>query len=109
MVIMSDNPEASFSSFGKYDLEDELELILPNTLIKFHRISENAFSYYRKNSEGKVVEKIIPVKSQDVKIELAPIDPLIILQEELIMSYYNLIRKFILVKILQQVYLLTVL
>ena len=52
MKIMSDNPEVSFSSFGKYDLEDELELILPNTLIKFHRISENAFSYYRKNSEG---------------------------------------------------------
>ena len=76
MKIMSDNPEVSFSSFGKYDLEDELELILPNTLIKFHRISENAFSYYRKNSEGKVVEKIIPVKSQDVKIELAPIRPL---------------------------------
>ena len=76
MKIMSDNPEVSFSSFGIYDLQDELELILPNTLIKFRMISENAFSYYRKNSEGKVIEQIIPVKSQNVKIELAPIQPL---------------------------------
>lgn len=76
MKIMSDNSELTFSNFGIYDLVDQLELILPNTLIKFHRISENAFSYYRKNSEGNVVEKIIPVKSQDVKIELAPIRPL---------------------------------
>ena len=76
MKIMSDNSELTFSNFGIYDLVDQLELVLPNTLIKFHRISENAFSYYRKNSEGNVVEKIIPVKSQDVKIELAPIRPL---------------------------------
>ena len=76
MKIMSDNSELTFSNFGIYDLVDQLELILPNTLIKFQRISENAFSYYRKNSEGNVVEKIIPVKSQDVKIELAPIRPL---------------------------------
>ena len=55
---------------------DELELLLPNTSIKFHRISDNAFSYFRKNSEGKIVEKIIPVKSNDLKIELAPIRPL---------------------------------
>ena len=76
MKIMSDNSELTFSNFGIYDLDDQIELILPNTLIKLHRISENAFSYYRKNSEGNVVEKIIPIKSQDVKIELAPIRPL---------------------------------
>ena len=73
---MSNNPETVFSNYGIYDLEDELELLLPNTLIKFHRISDNAFSYFRKNSENKIIEKIIPVKSNDLKIELAPIRPL---------------------------------
>jgi len=76
MKIMSNASEIVFSNYGMYDLEDELELILPNTSIKFHRISDNAFSYFRKNSEGKIIEKIIPVKSNDLKIELAPIRPL---------------------------------
>ena len=73
---MSDNPETVLSNYGIYDLKDELELLLPNTSIKFHRISDNAFSYFRKNSEGNIIEKIIPVKSDDIKIELAPIRPL---------------------------------
>ena len=73
---MSDTPEINFSNYGIYGLEDELELLLPNTSIKFHRISDNAFSYFRKNSEGRIIEKIIPVKSNDLKIELAPIRPL---------------------------------
>ena len=73
---MSDNPETVLSNYGIYDLKDELELLLPNTSIKFHRISDNAFSYFRKNSEGNIIEKIIPVKSNDLKIELAPIRPL---------------------------------
>ena len=73
---MSDTSEIVFSNYGIYDLEDEFELLLPHTSIKFHRISDNAFSYFRKNSEGKIIEKIIPVKSNDLKIELAPIRPL---------------------------------
>jgi uncharacterized protein len=73
---MSDNSEETFSNYGIYDLESDLELLLPNTIIKFHRISDNAFSYFRKNSEGKIIEKIIPVRSNDLKIELAPIRPL---------------------------------
>ena len=56
---MSDNSEETFSNYGIYDLESDLELLLPNTIIKFHRISDNAFSYFRKNSEGKIIEKII--------------------------------------------------
>ena len=76
MKIMSNNPETVLSNYGIYDLEDELEFFLPNTSIKFHRITDNAFSYFRKNSEGRIIEKIIPVKSNDLKIELAPIRPL---------------------------------
>jgi uncharacterized protein len=73
---MSDTSEETFSNYGIYDLESDLELLLPNTIIKFHRISDNAFSYFRKNSQGKIIEKIIPVRSNDLKIELAPIRPL---------------------------------
>ena len=78
MKTMSDNSEMQlFQIMDVYDLESDLELLLPNTIIKFHRISDNAFSYFRKNSEGmQVVEKIIPVKSNNPKIELAPIRPL---------------------------------
>jgi len=73
---MSDTPETSFSNYGVYDVNDLLELSLPNTEIKIQRIAENAFSYYRKNSEGKIIEKMIPSKSNDLKIEIAPIRPL---------------------------------
>jgi len=68
--------ENNFSNYGIYDIKENLELYLPNTEIKIQRIGENAFSYFRKDSEGKVVEKMIPTKSNDVKIELAPIRPL---------------------------------
>ncbi len=76
MKTMDTDSDTAFSNYGLYDLDSDLELLLPNTVIKFHRISDNAFSYFRKNSEGKIVEKIIPVKSQNLKIELAPIRPL---------------------------------
>ena len=70
------NTEKNFSNYGIYDIKENLELHLPNIEIKIQRIGENAFSYFRKDSEGKVVEKMIPTKSNDVKIELAPIRPL---------------------------------
>jgi len=66
----------NFSNYGIYDIKENLELSLPNTEIKIQRIGDNAFSYFRKDSEGKVIEKMIPTKSNDVKIELAPIRPL---------------------------------
>ena len=37
MKIMSNNSEKSFSNFGIYDLDDQIEFILPNTIIKFTR------------------------------------------------------------------------
>ena len=68
--------ESNFSNYGLYDIKENLELFLPNTEIKIEQIGNNAFSYFRKDSEGKVIEKMIPTKSDDVKIELAPIRPL---------------------------------
>ena len=73
---MSTDSEISFSNFGIYDVEDNLELTFPDSEIKFEKIGENAFSYFRKNSEGKIIEKMIPVKSNSIKIEVAPIRPL---------------------------------
>ncbi|MFQ5782595.1 MAG: DUF432 domain-containing protein [Nitrosopumilus sp.] len=69
----SDNP---FSNYGVYKISDSLELSLPNTVIKIERVGENAFSYFRRDSEGKITEKMIPAKSNEIQIEIAPIRPL---------------------------------
>ncbi len=70
---MSDN---NYSQYGVYDITEEIELQFPKTQIRIKRISEKVFSYYRKNSEDKITEKIIPLKTENMKIELAPIRPL---------------------------------
>lgn len=67
---------SNFSSYGVYPVSDTLEFSLPNIAIKIERIGENAFSYYRKDSEGNVSEKMIPAKSNEIQVELAPIRPL---------------------------------
>jgi len=68
--------QSNFSKYGLYTVNENLELTLPDTMIKFERIGENAFSYFRQDSEGKIIEKMIPAKSNELKIELAPIRPL---------------------------------
>jgi len=73
---MSENMENNFSNYGVYDVDNTLELVLPDTEIKIERVGENAFSYFRKNSDGEIIEKMIPVKSEKIKIELAPVRPL---------------------------------
>ena len=73
---MTENMENNFSNYGVYDVDDALELTLPDTEIKIERVGENAFSYFRKNSDGEIIEKMIPVKSEKIKIELAPVRPL---------------------------------
>lgn len=65
-----------FSNYGTYSVFDKLELKLPKTEIKIEQKSENQFTYFRKNSEGKITNKIIPRQGRDLHIELAPILPL---------------------------------
>ena len=65
-----------FSKYGLYEIDETLSLNFPDTEIKFEKISSKVFSYYRLNSEGKTVEKIIPLKSEILKIEVSPIRPL---------------------------------
>ncbi len=74
--MSEDTVESEFSKYGVYDVTDRLELSLPETLVKIERIGERAFSYFRQDSEGKTVEKMIPAKSNELRIELAPIRPL---------------------------------
>ena len=74
---MSDKiSESTFSNYGVYEINENLELFLPNTVIKIDRIGEKAFSYLKKDSEGNITEKMIPAKSNKIKVEIAPIRPL---------------------------------
>lgn len=74
---MSDEQvEVNFSNYGIYEVIDNLEIYLPNSTIKIEKIGDNAFSYFRKDSEGKVSEKMIPTNTNSLKIEMAPIRPL---------------------------------
>ena len=66
----------AFSKYGLYSISDSLTLIFPNIEIKFERVSSKVFSYFRTNSEGETVEKIIPAESEKLQIEVCPIRPL---------------------------------
>ncbi len=74
--MSQENSENPFSNYGVYEISDQIELSLPNTIIKIERIGENAFSYFRQDSEGNITEKMIPAKSNTINIEVAPIRPL---------------------------------
>ena len=74
--MSEDTVESNYSKYGEYSVNDHLELNFPETSVKIERIGEHAFSYFRQDSEGKIVEKMIPAKSNELKIEVAPIRPL---------------------------------
>jgi len=74
--MSEDTVESNYSKYGEYSITDHLELSFPETSVKIERIGEHAFSYFREDSEGKIVEKMIPAKSNELKIEVAPIRPL---------------------------------
>ncbi len=74
--MSNDTVESNFSNYGVYQINENLELFLPNTIIKIEKIGDGAFSYFRRDSEGIIVEKIIPKKLNNIRIELAPIRPL---------------------------------
>ena len=74
--MSNETSEPTFSNYGAYKITENLELSLPNTVIKIERVGENAFSYFRKDTEGEITEKMIPAKSNEIKIEMAPIRPL---------------------------------
>ena len=68
--------QQNYASYGKYTVTDSLDLNFPRTEIKIKRVSDKVFSYYRKNSEDQETEKIIPLKTENMELEVAPIRPL---------------------------------
>lgn len=65
-----------FTKYGIYKITDSVEFNLPNVEIKIKRVSENVFSYVRKDAEENLLEKMIPTKSDELVLELSPIRPL---------------------------------
>ncbi|MDH3854398.1 MAG: DUF432 domain-containing protein [Nitrosopumilus sp.] len=65
-----------YSKYGSYEIEEKLELFFPSVDVRISRDDEGHFSYLRKDSEGNIVEKIIPSISKKIRIEVAPIRPL---------------------------------
>ena len=76
MDTLEESKKSEFSDYGIYKITDYLELLLPNVEIQIKKLSENVFSYVRKDTEDNIVEKMIPVTSDDLTIELSPIRPL---------------------------------
>lgn len=64
-----------FSNYGKYVIEDELNLELPYTSISFKKESEKKFAYDRIDSQDSKCSKIITTKSDAPEILLVPITP----------------------------------
>ena len=62
--------ENEFSVYGVYTISDSLDLLFPNNQIKFERIGEQAFSYQRNSADGVLIEKMIPAKSNQIKVEV---------------------------------------
>jgi len=60
--MSEESTESNYSKYGEYVITDNLELILPETIVKIERIGEHAFSYFRQDSEGQINRKNDPFK-----------------------------------------------
>jgi hypothetical protein len=75
-LLESEAEHKEYSSYGLYEIEEELILFFPAVEIRIKREAENVFSYLRKDPEGNITEKMVPVKGNKINIEVAPIRPL---------------------------------
>ncbi|MDX1442016.1 MAG: DUF432 domain-containing protein [Nitrosopumilaceae archaeon] len=73
---MEKNSELTFSKYGVYTITDSLNLFFPGIEIKIEKISENVFSYLKRDLEDEITEKKIPVTGSKLILEVAPIRPL---------------------------------
>lgn len=67
--------ETNYANFGTYQLSDELTLTLPNNTVTFSHLSDVKFSYSR-NTQDRIIKKIICAKSKTPRIELVPVLPI---------------------------------
>ena len=65
-----------FAKFGVYSISDFLDLSFPGMDIKFQKVSPEVFSYMRRDDDNNTFEKMIPLISSKLTIEVAPIRPL---------------------------------
>ncbi len=68
--------ESNFSAYGKYSIKKELTLSYPYTQVNVKKTDDKLFSYYRKNSEGETIEKILSKPSGSLDLEICPILPM---------------------------------
>lgn len=75
---MSNNvgPDGEFSTYGNYAVRDNLVLSFPKTQIKIQRMSTNIFTYFRRNADGQITEKIITTSSDSLELEICPVLPM---------------------------------
>ena len=73
---MEKESENKFAKYGVYSISDSLELSFPGVDIKFQKVSPDVFSYMRRDNENNTFEKMIPLISSKLTIEIAPIRPL---------------------------------
>jgi len=80
LILLGLNTETTdkeYSKYGIYEIEENLELFFPSVEIRIKRKDKGNFSYLRKDTEGKITEKIVPTPDdKKMKIEVAPIRPL---------------------------------
>ena len=67
---------ATSSNYGVHQIYETLNLSFLHVAIRVKRIDGSAFLYVRDDPKGGIVEKIVPVVSDHLKIEVAPIRPL---------------------------------
>lgn len=72
----SKNTNKEYANYGIYEIEEEMELFFPSVEVRIRKDNGNQFSYLRKDSEGNLVEKLIPADKNKITIEVAPIRPL---------------------------------
>lgn len=73
--VFSKSDGKSLSSFGKYQLKDEIVLDLPNNTITIRDLGNGRLLYTR-NSGNETIKKLIQAKAKTQQIELAPALPI---------------------------------
>ena len=54
---MENNSDITYSKYGVYIISDSLELFFPGVEVKIDKISENVFSYWKRDFEENIIEK----------------------------------------------------
>ena len=59
-----------------YEISQSLDFVFPNVTVKIKKISDNVFSYMKKDADDNISEIMIPSKSSKIVLEFSPIRPI---------------------------------